>query len=104
MGEGIDAMGRDLETRDASRRRDVRRDVRNAGQHDARDTGQHRAVLRARLGPAGLDARVRISTRGLLAVAALVAGTLLSTAAIVAVATRKLPPSAMPAGMKRSRW
>jgi len=64
----------------------------------------HQATLRARVGPAALHARVRISTRGLLAVTALVAGTLLSTAVIVAVATRKLPQGAMPARMKRSRW
>jgi hypothetical protein len=45
-----------------------------------------------------------ISTRGLLAVGALVAATLLSVAVVVAVSTRKLPQGAMPARMKRSRW
>lgn len=64
----------------------------------------HSAAMRARLGPAALKARVRISTQGLLAVTGLVASTLLSAAAIVAVSTRKLPPGTMPAGMKRSRW
>jgi predicted hotdog family 3-hydroxylacyl-ACP dehydratase len=64
----------------------------------------HAAALRARLGRASLRMNVAVSTRGLLAVAALVGGTLLSTAVLVAVATRKLPPGAMPAGMKRSRW
>lgn len=64
----------------------------------------HRAEVRARIGPAALRARVRITTRGLLAVTALVTSTLLSAAAIVAVSTRKLPDGTMPAGMKRSRW
>lgn len=68
------------------------------------DAHVHTAAMRARLGPAALKARVRISTQGLLAVTALVASTLLSAAAIVAVSTRKLPPGTMPAGMKRSRW
>lgn len=64
----------------------------------------HQATVRARIGPAALHAKVRISTRGLLAVTGLIACTLLSSAAIVAVATRKLPEGAMPARMKRSRW
>lgn len=64
----------------------------------------HAASLRLRLGRARLHAEASISTRGLLALAGLLAATLLSTATIVAVATRKLPPGAMPAGMKRSRW
>ncbi|QCO66970.1 hypothetical protein E5843_02805 [Luteimonas yindakuii] len=64
----------------------------------------HSAAVRARLGPASLKARVRISTVGLLAVTGLVTSTLLSVAALVAVSTRKLPPGAMPASMKRSRW
>lgn len=67
-------------------------------------TERHAAAVQARIGPAALKARVRISTGGLLAVAGLVTGTLLSVAAIVAVSTRKLPPGAMPSGMKRSRW
>lgn len=62
------------------------------------------AALRLRAGRARLQAEAGFSTGGLLALGALLAATLLSTAAIVAVATRKLPPGAMPAGMKRSRW
>lgn len=64
----------------------------------------HTAALRVRVGRASLRARASVSTRGLLAITGLVVGTLLSSAAIVAVATRKLPQGAMPAGMKRSRW
>lgn len=84
------------------------RDRRDQYRHSDVGTGgasaRHQATVRARVGPAALHAKVRISTRGLLAVTALVACTLLSTAAIVAVATRKLPEGAMPARMKRSRW
>lgn len=48
----------------------------------------HTAAIRARAGAFELDARVAISTRGLLAIGALVSGILLSTAAIVTAATR----------------
>lgn len=62
------------------------------------------ASLRAEVGSASVRMRVRVTPRGLVALTGLVTCTLLSTAAIVAVATRKLPQGAMPAGMKRSRW
>lgn len=64
----------------------------------------HTASLRARLGSASLRLKLAVSTRGLLALTGLVAGTLLSSAVVVAVATRKLPQGTMPARMKRSRW
>lgn len=92
-------MAYDIEERDHLRHRGHHR-----GRTEAAPPAQHQATLRARVGPAALHAKVRISTRGLLAVTGLIACTLLSTAAIVAVATRKLPEGAMPAGMKRSRW
>lgn len=62
------------------------------------------ASLRAQVGSASIRMRVEVTSRGLVALTGLLAGTLLSTAAIVAVATRKLPQGAMPARMKRSRW
>ncbi|PJJ98709.1 hypothetical protein CO641_08975 [Lysobacteraceae bacterium NML91-0213] len=70
----------------------------------ASDAPVHMAAVRARVGPAALRARVRITTCGLMAGTALVTSTLLSAAAIVAVSTRKLPPGTLPAGMRRSRW
>ena len=56
-----------------------------------------------RLGRSRLRADAAFSTPGLLALGGLLAATLLPTAVIVAVATRKLPAGAMPAGMKRRR-
>jgi len=64
----------------------------------------HSARLQLRMGSMRARAEAAISTRGLLAVGALVAATLLSVAVVVAVSTRKLPQGAMPARMKRSRW
>ncbi|HEY4531453.1 MAG TPA: hypothetical protein VIG97_14200 [Luteimonas sp.] len=88
--------------------RNLNHDASAGRGHRCNDPGAgdapHLATVRARIGPAKLHAKVRISTRGLLAVTGLVAGTLLSAAVIVAVATRKLPEGAMPARMKRSRW
>lgn len=72
--------------------------------HDAAQASlPNTAALRLRLGRARLRADAAFSSTGLLALAGLLAATLLSTAAIVAVATRKLPAGAMPAGMKRRR-
>lgn len=72
--------------------------------HDAAQrTLPNSAALRLRLGRARLHAEASFSTGGLLALGGLLAATLLSTAVIVAVATRKLPAGAMPAGMKRRR-
>lgn len=56
----------------------------------------HTAALRARIGDASLDASLTISTRGLLAVGALVSGILLSTSVIVLAATRRLPQRRWP--------
>jgi len=58
-------------------------------------TRTHTAAVHARIGDASLDASLTISTRGLLAVGALVSGILLSTSVIVFTATRHLP---------RRRW
>jgi len=50
-------------------------------------TDQHTGELSLRLGRnAGLDLKLRLSTRGILAVAALVSSILLSTAVLVGVA------------------
>jgi len=68
------------------------------------DSPTHSARLQLRMGSMRARAEAAISTRGLLAVGALVAATLLSVAVVVAVSTRKLPQGAMPARMKRSRW
>lgn len=110
-------MAYDIEERDRQEQRGRSERRARRGDHHAMAGGRdrsdavgadaevpHQATLRARIGRASLHAKVRISTRGLLAVTGLVAGTLLSTAAIVMVATRKLPAGAMPARMKRSRW
>ncbi len=70
----------------------------------ATDHPLHSARLQLRMGAMRARAEAEISTRGLLAVGALVAATLLSVAVVVAVSTRKLPQGAMPARMKRSRW
>lgn len=76
----------------------------SAVRHDATQRSlPHTAALRLRPGRARLRAEASISTSGLLALGGLLAATLLSTAVIVAVATRKLPAGAMPAGMKRRR-
>ncbi|PBJ84007.1 hypothetical protein CMZ84_05985 [Lysobacteraceae bacterium NML93-0399] len=56
----------------------------------------HTAAVRARIGDASLDASLTISTRGLLAVGALVSGILLATSVIVLTATRRLPQRRWP--------
>jgi hypothetical protein len=56
-----------------------------------RRTETHRASLKMRAGPFSSEVEVEISTRGLLAVTALVTGILLSVVPIVWVSTRKLP-------------
>src|SRR5690606_866432 len=87
---GTDAMPHDLQRREAAAR--------------LPGVDVHTAVLRIRIGRTSWRAKADVSTRGRLAVTGLVVRRLLSRAAIVAVATRKLPQGAMPAGMKRSRW
>ena len=56
-----------------------------------RRTEPHRASLKLRCGPFSSEAEVEISSRGLIAVGALVSGILLSVVPVIWVATRKAP-------------
>ncbi|NYZ62929.1 hypothetical protein [Luteimonas deserti] len=69
----------------------------------AATSSSHTASLRLSAGSASLQAEVAISTRGLMALGAMIAGTLLSAAVIVVASTRKLPQGAMPRSMVRRR-
>lgn len=62
---------------------------------------RHYASLRVHVGPVGLDADIHISTKGLVAVGALVSMVLLSVVPIVWVSTRRWPEGAMPRRRKR---
>ena len=57
----------------------------------ARRAERHRASWKFRCGPVATEAEIEISSRGLIAVGALVSGILLSVAPIIWVSTRKAP-------------
>ncbi|HVI30169.1 hypothetical protein [Hansschlegelia sp.] len=57
----------------------------------ARRAEIHRASWKLRCGPVSTEAEIEISSRGLIAVGALVSGILLSVAPIIWVSTRKAP-------------